>query len=168
MSKVIKFAYRSWKLLHEAPQKSRLQMEKLLSKHLNKKGRGCKGRYALLLAGMSMFTHRAFQIFSDHVSESESHHAVLERNVVWSNYEQVSAPDVKYEHNIIISATGVWRCEVGSTKKPCWQHRIRGTSRPSVTPQCHNLDANTCVQVCFAHTCVLSPSQRFAVVVRST
>lgn len=101
-------------------------MEKLLNMHVNKRGRGCKGRYALLLAAMTTFTHRAFKIFSNHVSESENHHAVLDRNVVWSNYEQVSAPDVKYEHNIIVSATGRWRCEVASTKKPCWQHKIRG------------------------------------------
>lgn len=126
VSKVIKVAYRSWKVLRDAPAQSRMEMAKLLTKHENKKGRGCKGRYALLLAGMTTFTNRAFKIFSEHVSESENHHAVLDRNVVWSNYEQVSAPDVKYEHKIIVNATGKWRCEVASNNKPCWQHRIRG------------------------------------------
>lgn len=103
-------------------------MEKLMHKHINKKGRGCKGRYALIYAALNTFTDRAYQLFQNHLTESECHHVVLEDNVVWAHYEQVSAPDVKYAHNILASATGKWRCEVASTGKPCWQHKIRGTS----------------------------------------
>ena len=89
VSKVVKVTYRSMQVLREAPNKSQVEMEKHLFKHANKKGTGCKGRYELLLTAISTFTNRAFEIFSQHVAESENHHVVFDRNVVWLNYEQV-------------------------------------------------------------------------------
>ena len=56
---IIDLAYRSYRLLKHGPLLDSLKMKKRIERHLQRKGKMCEGKYAVLLAGMQQLTFRA-------------------------------------------------------------------------------------------------------------
>ena len=123
--KVLLVGYRSSEVLREGPQKCREQRTRAENQLLKNKGKMDSGTYVLLRAGLQQLTWRAFEIFSRAAGQAGRHTACVGEWRVWSNYQAIAAPNVKYVHKIV-PVNGTWTCVVARTGKPCWENKIRG------------------------------------------
>ena len=123
--KVIKSAYRSYKLLRDGPAICKEKRAKAEAALLAQKGKICDGKYVLLLAGLQQLRWRAYEIFTKHVEIGAKHTPRVPHWEVWSRYMCISAPEVKYTHKIV-RKNSIWSCRVKEDNTPCWENRIRG------------------------------------------
>ena len=124
--RLIKTAYRSCALLHSGPLKSLTKSRQAEMKIRKSRGRVSPGKYTLLLGAVQQLTWRAFVTFRRHANSASKHTCIMGKWEVWSQYQELSAPDVKYRHLIEQSPTGSWRCIIARSGRPCWENKIRG------------------------------------------
>ena len=71
------------------------------------------------------------------MEDSAKHEVLLKEWTVWSKYEAITAPSVKYEHKVIVEADGTWSCQVTHTlvlRTPTPPHPLGGTDTHTPTP----------------------------------
>ena len=124
--KLIHSAYRSSKVLTQAPLNAVKKKNKEMRVLDRRRSKLCPGRYAILKFALQTLTWHAYQQIKDNLDEGDRHTAVLDEMKVLANYKPL-ASEKKYVHDIV-ERDGRWVCLVDGEE--CWQNVLRGIFCP--------------------------------------